>query len=332
MRRNDFDVTDTIRTTDADAVRAELLRLFRDLYQDASQQSVSNVFEDVVRMYAGEHPDWQPCDTEYHDIQHVFDVTLAMARLMDGYERGRVNGAPHLDAEHFSVGLATALLHDHGYLRRRNDRRHRYGSEYTKNHVSRGSDFLRHYLREGALVQHAGAAAQIVHFTGYERPAHTIHLADPMMRRLGYILGTADIIAQMADRCYLEKCRDRLYPEFVLGGIAKKRQPDGTELVLFSSGNDLVQKTPGFYAGARKRLDEQLDGVYRYAERHFGGQNLYVEDMQKNIEYAQSLANDELDAHLRRDPPHTLRADVEPYPPLLIVRAPGAKSGEREPT
>lgn len=32
MRRNDFDVTDTIRTTDADAVRAELLRIFRELY------------------------------------------------------------------------------------------------------------------------------------------------------------------------------------------------------------------------------------------------------------------------------------------------------------
>ena len=28
------------------------------------------------------------------------------------------------------------------------------------------------------------------------------------------------------DRCYPEKCRDRLYPEFVAGGIARKRNPD----------------------------------------------------------------------------------------------------------
>jgi hypothetical protein len=41
-----------------------------------------------------------------------------------------------------------------------------------------------------------------------------------MFRRLGNMLGTADIIAQMADRCYLEKCRDRLFPEFVAGGLA----------------------------------------------------------------------------------------------------------------
>lgn len=331
MRRNDFDVTDTIRTTDADAVRTELLRLFRDLYQGAGTDALERVFGDVVRMYAGEHPDWLPCDTEYHDIQHVFDVTLAMARLMDGYERGRVNGAPPLDAEHFSVGLATALLHDHGYLRRRNDRRHRYGSEYTRNHVTRSSNFLRGYLRESGLSQHAAAAAQIVHFTGYERPAQSIHLADPLMRRVGFILGTADIIAQMADRCYLEKCRDRLYPEFVLGGITRKRNADGSELVLFSSGNDLVHKTPGFYAGARKRLDEQLDGVYAYAERHFGGQNLYVEDMQRNIRYAQSLANEDLAARLRRDPPHTLQAGVEPYPAHLLAIPPGKTTTDREP-
>ena len=52
-------------------------------------------------------------------------------------------------------------------------------------------------------------------------------MADPRDRKLGHLLGTADLIAQMADRCYLEKCRDRLYPEFVLGGIAAATGTDG---------------------------------------------------------------------------------------------------------
>jgi len=62
-------------------------------------------------------------------------------------------------------------------------------------------------------------ATQIVHFTGYELKSIQIRLDDrrPQGRSP---LGTADMTAQMADRCYLEKCRDRLYPEFVLGGIA----------------------------------------------------------------------------------------------------------------
>ncbi len=83
------------------------------------------------------------------------------------------------------------------------------------------------------------------------------------------MLGTADIIAQMADRCYLEKCRDRLYPEFVLGGLAKKKLPGGRTQILFRSGDDLVRKTPGFYMNAAKRLDLQLARAYEYAERHF---------------------------------------------------------------
>ena len=47
-------------------------------------------------------------------------------------------------------------------------------------------------------------------------------------RLLGNMLGSADIIAQMSDRCYLEKCRDRLFPEFVWGGLASA-QGSGAE-------------------------------------------------------------------------------------------------------
>ena len=130
-----------------------------------------------------------------------------------------------------------------------------------------------------------------MHYTGYERRAETIPLNDTLLRRVGHMLGTADIIAQMADRCYLEKCRDRLYPEFVLGGLAKRKLPGGRTQVLFSSGDDLVRKTPGFYMNAAKRLDLQLARAYEYAERHFKGQNLYLEEMQKNVRYAQAVGD-----------------------------------------
>src|SRR2546426_9290134 len=39
------------------------------------------------RAYDGGDLGYWPCDTEYHDIQHVLDVTLAMARLMRSEER-----------------------------------------------------------------------------------------------------------------------------------------------------------------------------------------------------------------------------------------------------
>ncbi len=264
MRRSDFDITDTIRTTDSIEVGDAIVKLFHGLFPHGNARPLKRAFEDVSLMYHGKHPDYHPCDTEYHDIQHVLDVTLAMARLMDGYQRDPKAGAP-LAAEHFVVGIVAALFHDVGYLRRRNDRKHRYGAEYTLTHVTRGERFLREYLPHIGLKRAAKDASILVHFTGYERDAATIRLDDPVLRRIGEILGTADIIAQMSDRCYLEKCHDRLYPEFVLGGIARRKMPDGKEVVLYRSGKDLVRKTPAFYVNAMKRLDNVLHQAYRYA-------------------------------------------------------------------
>jgi len=317
-RRSDFDVTDRIRTTSPVEVGSEVMRLFLGLYPGRASPQIERAFDDMWLLYEGRHADYQPCDTEYHDIQHVLDVTLTMARLLDGYERGR-NGPPPLPSEYYVVGVITALFHDFGYLRRRNDHKHRFGAEYTLTHVSRGSHFLLDYFPGIGLKRYAAAASQLVHFTGYERAVDTIRLDDPVLRRVGEILGTADIIAQMSDRCYLEKCRDRLYPEFVLGGLARRKLPDGRTVTVFESGDDLVRKTPGFYFSAMKRLDQQLNRAYAYAEKHFGGQNVYLEEMDKNMRYAQVMATDGEHDPLRRAPPITLPPRLRAYPEGLVI-------------
>ena len=319
MRRSDYDVTDSIRTTGPAEVGSEVREIFERIYPTASAQPINQAFRDLTDLYQGMDKLHHPCDTEYHDIQHVLDVTLAMARLLDGYERGR-NGYEPMTAGHFQVGVVTALFHDIGYLRRKADRTHRYGSEYTLTHVTRGSIFLRAYLQRLGLGEHAATGSMLVHFTGYERNPDSIRISDPLLRKVGEILGTADIIAQMSDRCYLEKCRDRLYPEFLLGGLARRRMPDGSIEILFSSGDDLVKKTPGFYISAVKRLDKQLNGVYAYAEKHFGGQNLYLEEMRKNVDYAKMVASAPGVDMLRRSPPYTLLPTVQPYPVDLKFR------------
>jgi hypothetical protein len=245
----------------------------------------------------------------------VLDVTLAMARLMDGYQASRARGEQAIAPELYIVGVLAALFHDFGYLRKRNDHRHRYGAEYTITHVSRGAEFLRGYMRELGLSERlAQLAGTLLHFTGYERRADAIRVGAGVERRLGELLGSADIIAQMSDRCYLEKCRDRLYPEFVLGARGAPR--GASPLPHFASGEELVARTPAFYAGAMRRLDEQLGGAYAYAGRHFGGPNLYLEGMRRNVEHAAQQG-----AVLRRRPPQTLLPEVRAYPPELLRRA-----------
>ena len=305
-RGNDYDVSAQFNTTDPQVVNEEVDRIYLELYPHAPTRLLDHAFRDLTRLYRGEYPGFHPCDTAYHDVQHVLDVTLAMARLIDGYEHARTRGMPSFGAEMFQLGVVTALCHDIGYLRTDQDTQAKNGAEYTLTHVSRGAQFLREYLPRLGMGQLGEVAASLIHFTDYEIPVAKIQVPDPKFRVLGNLLGSADIISQMADRCYLEKCRDRLYPEFLAAGIARKTGPDGREQVVYASGDDLVLKTPGFYLSANRRLEEDLDGYHKLAEHHFGGQNLYLDEVAKNIRFAQEVCGEGDTSALKRVPPSTL--------------------------
>ncbi len=302
-RRNEFDVTDRINTTDPVQVAGEVCRIYNELYQRDPDASVIRAFTDVVSLYRGENPDYHACDTDYHDVQHVLDVTLAMARLMDGCKRA-TNDA-RLDEHMFRLGVVAALYHDVGYIRHRRDTRHKNGAEYTATHVGRGVTFLESYLPQIGMDDDARSASRMLHFTGYEMPTSSIRIP-ASYHLVGSLLGSADILAQMADRCYLEKCHDRLFPEFVLGGIARKVGNDGKEVVIFDSASDLIYKTAGFYKGATKRLQQDLGGYYVYLDKHFNGHNLYLSELEKNISHAQQITDRRDVSMLRRTPPDTL--------------------------
>ena len=303
FRRSDFDVTNRVNTTDPVHVKLEVLRIFRALYVRNEAPALSSAFDDMVRLYRGEYPGYAKCDTEYHDIQHVLDVTLAMVRLLDGYERSRKEEAVPIDERLFQLGTICALFHDMGYIRRTSDKRHLNGAEYTLVHVTRGGRFLRDYLPTIGMEEFAEVAGALLHFTGYERPVASIRVPAPVYRLIGSLLGSADIIAQMSDRCYLEKCRDRLYAEFVAGGITRKKTEQGEE-VVFASPEDLLRKTPGFFRGAEKRLHDDLGDAYQFAESHFRGPNLYMEAVKQNIRFVENQASAEAIV-LRRVPPST---------------------------
>jgi hypothetical protein len=306
-RRNDYDVTNRVNTTDPQDVSREICGIYQDLYQSATPENFSDAFTDLAQLYRGECPGYHECDTDYHDVQHVLDVTLGMARLMDGCVRA--TRADVINERLFRFGIVLALFHDCGYIRHRKDSRHANGAEYTAVHVSRGGRFLEDYLPRIGMADLAGAASRVIHFTGYEIPVDRIKVPGPEFRLIGNLLGSADIMAQMADRCYLEKCYDRLYPEFVRGGIARKRLKDGTEEIIFASAADLIFKTPRFYQGATRRLKQDLGGCYGYIEDYFGGQNLYFDELEKNISHARAIAVEGDISLLRRRPPKTTEVE-----------------------
>lgn len=288
-RRNEFDVTNQVQTTSPEAVRLAILATLSPVYGGKPLLALDSAMTHVGRLFNGQVPGFQRCDTPYHNLQHTLDVALAMARLIHGHEVAQ-SSASRLGEELAQLGVICALFHDAGYIKREADRRRGSGAQYTRNHVTRGGQMLQSYLPQIGLGAYAKVAPKILHYSGYERPVARIRMANIRYRLLGYMLGSADMIAQLSDRCYLEKCYRHLYPEFVEGGIAVKHTPAGDQ-VIFASAEDLIFRTPQFFATAQKRLDDDLAGAYRYAESHFGGENPYLSEIRKNIAFAEEMRN-----------------------------------------
>lgn len=285
QRRSNYDVTDSIDVTRTQDVYNEITRLFYETTDSDDFLALQRSFEIFDALYDGKHPAYHRCDTEYHNKQHVLDVTLATLRMIAGRERS-VFSHNRFSTEQVLVAVITALFHDVGYLRKRDEYHVRHGAEFTRIHVSRSADFLFEHMKTVGLQAFALIAKQLVHFTGYEYDIEQIKVPNQKYRDLGNIIGTADVIAQMADRTYLEKCRNHLYPEFVRGGMCEQSDAAGKTQVIYSSADELLLKTPTYMRSVfNHRLTQSFNASFRYIEDYFFGVNVYLINVQKNFAY-----------------------------------------------
>ena len=302
-RRSDYDITNDVKLTCAGNVYDAVASIFRSAFNQFNENALKQSFDDCERLFEGDYSTYLACDTLYHDKQHSLDMTLALARLINGHERS-VAKDERIGAERAVIAIITALYHDSGYIRHDHDHNYFNGAEYTTVHVSRSADFLKRYLHKINMGQYAQIAANMVHYTGYEVASNNIRLPDEKWHLLGHMLGTADLIAQMSDRCYLEKCRDRLYTEFVLGGLTVSVDANGHETTRYESGEDLLRKTPAFYANeVEDRLNNQFNQAYNYEIAHFDGEVHYVKGMGKNQALLKKILKADDFSMLRRKPP-----------------------------
>lgn len=281
VRRNHYDVTNRVRISHPQAVHKAVCALFAARWPQADLSPLRPAFDTFTRLYAGTLPGYVGCETWYHDAQHSLDCALATARLIDGHEASEP-AARQLGAKRAVLGVIIALFHDAGYIRRHDDDAH-HGAEFTLNHVHRSGEFLAAFLPTAGLAQSVALTRQIVHFTGYEIALDAIRVKDARDRMLGFLLGTADVLAQTADRCYLEKCRDFLYPEFELCGLAGPPRVGGPR-PIYRSRRHLLENTPDFNRKLwAERLDGYFKGCHRYMRAHFGGRDPYSESIEAHL-------------------------------------------------
>ncbi|MEH6582804.1 MAG: hypothetical protein V7754_12765 [Halioglobus sp.] len=289
LRASHMDVSNTVDVTAPEEVGRELRSLLNRRYPDYDYSVIDILIDDFARLYRGQYPGFRACDLKYHDMQHVLDVTLAMARLMEGHEMSHP-AEEKLGPERQLIGLTCALFHDSGYIRRDRDTRNSNGAAYTRTHVSRSARFMSEYLPTVGLGHIALDCQRLVHFTGYEVEPDSIVVDSAQERILGNLLGTADLIAQMADSNYLQKCHDYLYHELEAGGMAGENGERSSTGVVYQSPRHLLESTPNFIREAiYVRLDGYFKGVYQYAAKYFGGPNLYMAAIAENSHKLEGL-------------------------------------------
>ena len=231
--------------------------------------------------------------THYHDFEHTLQGTLCMARLLQC--RQAANAQPVLPQRLVELGLIGILLHDTGYLKTRADD-DGTGAKYTVTHVQRSAEFAARLLGEKSfLAREITSVQNMIRCTGVDAALSVIEFSSPEEKICGYILGTADLLGQMAADDYIEKL-PILYAEFA--EAAKYSGPKANIVAMFSSTNDLLRKTPAFWDNyVKRKLDRDFGGQFRYFNQPYpDGANWYLEKVQANIErlrqHLQHLASD----------------------------------------
>ena len=262
-----------------DEVWAKAIDIVRRINPAFDFTLAHTTYTDVLRLFRGDYPGYCAIKTPYHNLHHTLDVFLCSVRLMHGVH---ISGTPLSDREITWIMLAT-LMHDIGYAQLL-DEDHGTGAQHTLTHVGRGVKFMQHYLLErGFPSDFATPLACLMNSTNPALDFDAIDFPDQRIRMLAQIVGSADIVGQMADRTYLEKLLF-LYLEF-------KEARFGN----YASVLDLLRQTKNFYDQTKEeKLEGTFDGIYTKLSFHFKDyvgmeRNYYVECIEKNIAYLSKI-------------------------------------------
>lgn len=272
-------------------VLSEAKRIVFMMYPQFNADPLDRSFFDVVKLFQGEYPGYQACDTQYHDLKHTTDTFLAMARII----HGAVIAGHTFSEWEVALGLISALLHDTGYLLTHEEEGP--GARYTLIHIRRSIAFMDNYFAaRGFSKGDFHFCRNILNCTGLDVRINEIAFTSRENGILGKMLGTADLLGQMADRTYLEKL-PFLYDESKIAGMPGI----STELAFF-------RNTPGFFDMTKRRFRHELGGVNQYMRHHFRtcwgvDEDLYMSAIEDSIGYLKQILEyhpDTCRRHLRR--------------------------------
>jgi hypothetical protein len=258
-----------------DVIR-EVRRIILLVYEKFNFDQFYQVFGDILKLFNGHYPGYRRCNTFYHDLSHTMDCLLVTAKLIHG---AGLNGIVFTRRD-VTLGLISALMHDTGYIQAEEDNTGT-GAKYTTSHIERSIEFMKKYFHDHAFPsEYLPICSAFLRCTGLDVKIAEIKFQCREHEILGQILGTADLIGQMANENYLEKL-PFLFDEFQEGGV-----PGYTDKF------DLLKKTPAFWEMVKERLVLELGHVDRYLRDYLRvlkgiNQDVYRQAIDRNMEQLQ---------------------------------------------
>ena len=251
------------------------------MFPEAGVFFIPQAFGWVIDCFTGYFEDFLPVDTRYHDFEHTLQGTLCMARML--YGRHCAGAKPALAQRYFELGLLAILLHDTGYLKKRDDSQGT-GAKYTATHVNRSMEFAARLLaKKGFSGEDIWAVQNMIRCTGVDAVLTAIPFQNDLEEVTGLALGAADLVGQMAAEDYVEKL-PALYAEFAEAAVAGNKS-GAAFFTGFSSAEDLMNKTPLFWRKhVREKLEREFAGMHRFLNTPYpDGPNFYLERIEANV-------------------------------------------------
>ena len=270
---------DLIDNSSPNEIYTEIAKILLLIDPDFDPAPIKKVYTDIISLFEGSYPGYRASNTRYHNLEHTCSVVLAIARLIHGL---------HVQNHSFSIrimllGLIGALFHDTGLIQKKHEQKGT-GAQYTIGHEERSIELMRVYLKSNDYsAEDIKDCSHIIMSTILTLPLAEIPFRSNKVKAMGMILGSADLIAQMSDRTYLEKL-PLLFQEF-----------EEAKMPGFETPLELFKNTEEFYHSvARTRLRQELGNVaaaalYHFRERWNINSDLYAVSITNNIEYLKKV-------------------------------------------
>ncbi len=279
-------------------VLPEILSLCASIWPTIDLSAFKTTYRHVTDFFRGEDSNFEKNVLPYHNLRHTRIVTLATARIFHGLHHSGTT----IRAIAVEKGLLAALFHDTGMLELRTEEHPFITPKHSINHEVRSAQLMRTYINIiGLPIYYSIECEEIINHTNLNIKPNSISCSKES-RIIGQVLGSADIIAQMADRYYLE-CLSSLFNEM-------KRENNSQ----YETVQEMMRNTASFYELIRERLEHQLGNIYHVLSYHFKesqgiARNIYIDQINANINYLNKIIKQcdsegvPISQFLRRVPP-----------------------------